>query len=217
MFDSMEEITQKLGNCVVIHRGRPFFVYGGKSRTSLHGFYPDTGAEAAITLKDPDLDFRNLGEKLGYINIENYNQRAYRECLYLMRQPVRRSIQGLSQTNMFVSGFQGNPRNINLPRHQPSFQDPIYRENAPAFTAMLNNQYPTLATIRREMTTNPDITSRAFHRDWCILRDHSGIGPFKLIYKMDKVGYTEDIDRLVLAPRFKLMQKDLNNANRAAA
>lgn len=217
MFDSMEEITQKLGNCLVIHRGRPFFVYGGKTRTSLHGYYPESMAEASISLKDPDLDFRNLGEKLGYINIETFNQRPYRECLYLMRQPVRRSIQGLHQTNMYVSMFQGNPRDINTPRHQPSFQEQFYRENAGPFVAMLNNQYPTLATIRRQMTADLTVTSRAFHRDWSILRDHSGIGPFKLMYKMDKVGYTEDIDRLVLAPRFKLMQKDLNNANRAAA
>src|SRR3954466_7530757 len=107
MFNTEQEINQKLQNCVIVYQDKPFYVHQAASSSAILGIFCNEALKTEnlkrVALKDKELDFQNIGERLGYVNLSKIGGKSFGESLYLMRQPVRRSHQGLHDSNMFVS------------------------------------------------------------------------------------------------------------------
>lgn len=212
MFDSENEINQKLGNCIVLKDNRPLYVIGANSSRAILGVFKDgTKEEARVNLNDPGLDFKNLGERLGYINLRSVGRRLVRETYYMMRQPIRRSIQGLHDNNIYIS----SPRNPESAIGSIQFHH-VYQENGDELSCTFRGQYSSLRDIERDFSKDSSLFSRAFSRDWAVERNKE-IGPeFNLMYKMQKIGYSEDLHNLRISPKFKMIERDLDKIKEAA-
>jgi hypothetical protein len=161
--------------------------------------------EARVSLNDSGLDFKNLGERLGYINLRSVGRRLVRETYYMMRQPVRRSIQGLHDNNIYIS----QSRNPDSSIGQLVFRN-VYQENGNELSSLFRGEYSSLRDIRDRFYKDSDVFSLAFDRNWAVERN-KGIGPeFDLLYKMQKVGYSEDLKSLRISPKFKFLERDLD-------
>jgi hypothetical protein len=205
VFDTAEECDQKLKGCIVIRDRAPFYIFEARTAQSVLGKIPGNSDLVEVPLSE--LNIRNLGDKLGYMNVDTYGGVAYKEATYLMRQAIRRSTQGLSSLNVHVSGFKGDNSPDRRPTGPVRFDESIWRTNVAALTATINNQYPTVSAIKDQMVKDKSVTSCAFHRWWAIERDP--VGPFYLNYKTQRVGYTEDFERYVFQDRFKFLREDL--------
>lgn len=221
MYDTVEEIQQKLVGCVLMYKARPVFVVAGGLRAAdpeakvfklfisivntsdlpVMKTYP-------VFLDDPDLDYRSLGSRLGYMNLTDYNGKPYNEAVYLMRQPKRSSqyTQGLSKQNVYVIGCRGNGSPELPPTGLLEFNEKIYAKKSEELSRMLNGVYPSVAEVR-EMLSDPTVISKAFSRIWAIQRDE--VGPFNLLYKSIRVGYSEDLTKFTVSERYRFHKDDL--------
>lgn len=212
MFDSVQEVSQKLGNCVILYRNSPIRVVEGvNGRTNLGIRYYPLGEPSnllTVTLNDPELDFKNLGERLGYINLHSIGRNHCKEAVYMMRQPVRRSIQGLHEENVFVSHFNSS---INQERFgHITFGAWITERNVESLKNTFLGVYPSIEKITSDFRKDDAYISQAFHRNWCIERDQGKVGPeFKIMYKNIKVGYAETLNKIIVTDRYKHLRDDL--------
>lgn len=206
MFDTLEECHQKLGGTIVLRDKKPFYVHSAVGPDRVQGWIVGTRDQGQVVVDVSALDFKSLGQKLGYLNATRYGQAIYNEATYLMKQAIRRSTQGLSEYNVYVSGFKGDDSPERPGTGQLRFTSSFYTDNFEGFQAMLDNKYPTVSEVRR-MMEDRSIQSRAFHRWWAIERDP--VGPFYFCYKNQRVGYTEDFSRVVMQDRFRFLREDL--------
>lgn len=220
IYDSTEEVNQKLAGCVLLYKLQPLYVHGAapvdtppwKIKVS---YCNDLNNVFYISLDDADLNYREVGDKLGYMNLKGYIGRPYNECTYLMRMPIRSSsyAQGLSKKNVRLSDLKGN-RAIGLGRIDLIFDQAIYGGKSSELKLMMNNVYPTIKEVSDDFFKDETLVSKAFHRMWAIEKDE--VGPFNLLYKNTKVGWTEDFNRFKVSDRYRFLKKEFEKVKERA-
>lgn len=210
MFDTQEEAQQKIVETIILHKGLPIWVQSAKKSARsivIYYYYVDDAAQETRTadITDPDLDFRTVGEHLGYLNV---NEGPYKEALYLRRTPVRRShqTQGLSRHNLFVPITRGST-SLGIPQQRFAFNQ-VWKMST--FVHMFKNEYPSLRQIRLAFTKEQQRISAAFHARLAINRSPTGV--FNLEYKGQDIGYTEDLETFKLGPEYRHLRESLDEA-----
>lgn len=211
MFDTQEEAQQKIVETVILHKGLPIWVQSAKSsgrgKITVYYIYIDDPSSETRSgdISDPDFDFRSIGERLGYLNI---NEGMFKEAVYLRRTPVRRShqTQGLSRHNLYIPETRGSS-NLGIPRQRWAFNQ-VYRMNT--FAHMFKNEYPTLKQLRLAFAKEGNRVSAAFHQRLAISKSPTGL--FNLEYKSQDIGYSEDLEKFKLGPEFGHLRESLDEA-----
>lgn len=211
MYTTVEEAKQKLQDTVVAHKNMPFYVLEARGKTDdveLCGFYcSDNRNVLAVNILDYDFDFRNLGERLGYCNLKC---NGTNEALYLMRRPVRRSVQGLSQYNVYLPSFLSDPTS----EGRWSFND-VYKTKG--FQEAFTGEYPSLCDVSKLLSEDKSVFSVAFAREFCISKDTEKVGPYYLKYKSRSIGYTEDLYRFKLSDKYKYLSNEIEKLEASIA
>ncbi len=141
------------------------------------------------------------------MNLKTYKGLVYNEATYMMRQPIRRSVQGLSKHNVYIFGLKGNPVTETGRTNPLPFDGNIFNgDSVKPFEAMLSNRYPSMLEVA-SVFSDKSVASQAFHRKWAVQRDE--VGPFEVMYKNTKVGYTENLYRFVVSDRYRFLKNDL--------
>lgn len=219
MYDTAEEVQQKLVQCLLIYKGSPIFVIAcdvaddGAIRIAFFHTSDKNQKTCRVPVSDPGLDIRNCGSRLGYMNVSSYSDKPYNECIYLMRMPRRSSThsQGLSKSNVYVSGFRGNGTYDLPPTGNLNFDTNIYVDKSSSLQDTFNNIYPDIPSVKKEFSKDITLISRAFNKNWAVRKDE--IGLFDLLYKNIRVGWSQDLDTFTIPDRWKFHRSDLSELN----
>ncbi len=217
MYDTREEANQKLANTVVMYKNSPVYVRetggqngSGGSKLTLLFKHLRTGSLDEACILDRSWEFRDLGSRLGYMNVDLGNG-GHKEASYVTRMGVRAShaTQGLSQKNLNFKPLKGSNR-LSLSPLNLTFPT-IYC--LPFFSDMLEMKYPDLKDISTQFSKNTSLISKAFSRQFAVRRDD--VGPFYLQYRGKDVGYTDDFYRWKISPQYSFLSEQLeyNNLN----
>lgn len=210
MYDTAEEANQKLRHTIVLYNKVPCFVQQavGEKGLSLEFTTLRDGVILRKSINDKAFEFRNLGSKLGYTNV-NLGSGSYNEALYLSRMPVRQShsTQGISQKNLYIPPLRGS-RKFSLQQHVLSFQQ-VYTTTP--FHDTMEDVFPGLDKIEAEMAKKPWILSRAFNRQFCVRRDD--VGPLYLQYRERDIGHSDHFYKWKLASQFAYLGETLDHLN----
>lgn len=217
MYETQQEAHQKLSQTVVLFDGKPSFIReisgGGGDRIRLHYYFIRDKAERTNYIDEPQWDFRSLGSRLGYANMDlslGYSiPTNYKEALYLRRAAVRHAhnTQGLSSKNLRFDSFRGAYR-LGLPPREAEWHQVLLTKS---FCDTLEGVYPTFDAVKDAFKNDSELTSLAFDRHFAIRRHD--IGPYYLEYKGKDVGYTDDFRRWKIAPEFQYLTESLDYIN----
>lgn len=208
MYDTVEEARQKLENSTVLFEGQPVHVLqvSGKKNQVTLGYYPlpfsrgdCEGPKDFVSISDKRWDFKSLGTKLGYINVEKSPWHKGHEAVFASRVPTRNSRQGLDTRTVRITQF--------------------YPENNWEWTHILgveglnrtvNNIFPTAPEAVTMLYESPDhFRSVAIGRKLMMIFDK--INPPNLVYRNEKVGYTENGKEFKLAPHKSFLAEELTD------
>jgi len=204
MFTNVQEASQKLANTVVLFQNKPFLVtdIGGLPNATpvVSGFPLPSGDPLILPITDTQWEFKNLGSRLGYINVE---YKEYRQSVWSRRVPIRKAAQtqGLSAANVKISRLYANPT-MGLQGTALMFQTLIRIDG---FKRAFLRDYPSLEQAAKVIDRNPEVTSMAFDRLLSIRR--SNLGLFYLCYKGQDIGYTEDVHTFRVAKQFRYLDE----------
>jgi len=179
-YDSLEHARQQLQGTVVMFDEAPVWIneiFQADNGLAVNlSILPRIHDPIIVSLTDHRLDARNLGSRLGYVNMNT-------EAVYLSRIPSRQTKQGLARTNVFVavadSGGDRGPRPYRL-----NFDRVM---NTPGFVDAMANAYPDLDRCKELFDGNPDISSLAISKDFAVVREE--LGYYILLYRNDRVGW----------------------------
>jgi len=211
MYDTAEEFNQKLSGCVVLLGGVPVTIHdarGTKNKINIRYTNLRTGVEGEISAFDSGWDFRSLGSRLGYTNVD-YGKGSYQEAIYLTRMAVRQSAatQGLSHRNVKVPILKGCPR-LGIRETKVGWQQIT---SAKWLLDTLERKYPTFSEVTAEFSKNPELVSKAFNPKFAVNRPD--VGPFFLEYRSKNIGYSDDFSRWKIAPEFEHLNETLEHIN----
>lgn len=211
MFDTAEEANQKLRHSVVLLSKSPVFIQVAEgSKKSVTLIFSELGKKDIMKrcIWESDWNFRDLGSRLGYTNIDLGNG-SYKEACYLSRMPVRQcsSTQGISQRNLYIPPLKGSSR-LSLGPQQLVWQN-VW--NTGPFKDMFNGVYPDLPDIKKEFEKSPWLISKAFNKDFAIRR--ADVGPFYLQYKGRDVAHSDDLHSWKVAKQFLYLRESLEYTN----
>lgn len=201
MFDTEEDIQQKLACTVVLYDKKPKMVHsastkGGKPGVMLTDLHGLNAVWAPIT--DSLLDYKSLGGTLGYVNVVTDD---YSQAVYLTRMAVRKSIQGLSGANVSVPGLYPNYK-TGAPGKNISWS--LLLKNA-AFENMVYGVYPKLSDMPGLFAGHA--TSVAFHRLFAAKLHR--VGPFYLEYRGKDIAWSDTPDAWNLSKNFFYLMETL--------
>lgn len=207
MYDTAEEAKQKVENSIVLFNGNPVFIVGvgGKKGSVFLKFktLPLGGAEdpQSVDISDPRWDFKSCGMKLGYTLVHNPNN-GYWESVYVSRTPIRTSRQGLDDKTVCISYVDPSPTfhyNVaNLAGKESKFKDTI------------RNVYPSSKEVFDRVTTQGSMyRSVPINRKLVLMYDR--VSPPYLLYRNEKIGYTEDGLRFKLAKHKDFLREELTD------
>lgn len=208
MYDTVEEANQKLRHTVVLYNKSSCFIQQATGSKGLNLEFSTLrdGVILSKSINDKEFEFRNLGQKLGYANI-NLGNGSYNEALYLSRMPVRQShsTQGISQKNLHIPSLRGSQK-LSLSPYILSFQQ-VYTTTP--FHDMMEDIFPGLDVIEKEMAKKNYVLSRAFDRQFCVRRDD--VGPLYLQYRGRDIGHSDHFYRWKLASQFSYLNETLEH------
>lgn len=209
MYDSVDEANQKLRHTVCMYGKAPVYITqagGTNSKITLALQYLRSGALDEKNLTDKSWEFRDLGSRVGYVNIV-MGKGSYNEALYLTRMPIRQShnTQGLSQKNLYIPGMKGSP-NLGLPQQTVTFAQ-LYVTKP--FHNMMEDAYPDLEDLSDLFSKESWLTSKAFHRQFAVRR--GDVGPFYLQYRGRDIGHSDDLQRWKVAQQFKYLDETFSH------
>lgn len=211
MYDTREEFNQKLVGCVVMYGNTPVYLSdtsgkNGRDKIVLHFTNLKDKTQGQAIASDPAWDFRSLGSRLGYANL-NLGDGSYQQALFLSRIALRQSqkCQGLSRHNVRYSPLKGSAR-LNLPSTKLSFEQ---LQEMKGFLDTLERKYPTLTDVAGDMTKNPFLYSKAFNSRFAVNRPD--VGPFYMEYRGKNIGYSEDFYRWKISPEFDHLKENLEH------
>lgn len=209
MYTTREEADQKLKGCVCLYKGQAVLIDeagGTKDNVSLSYRNIRTKENAVSKIKDTDWEFRNLGPRIGYANLD-FGTGSYKEAAYLTRAAVRQShsTQGLSSKNVKIPRLKGSaklglgPANIGWTQVYLTTQ----------FADMVEQKYPSIEEIREIFKKEPWQISLAFNRQFAINRPD--VGPFFLEYRGKNIGYSKNMDRWDIGNDFDYLREYLEH------
>jgi len=203
MYDTKEEAHQKLVNSVVIYDNYPVYVdaAGGNKnhvwlqfrRLPLIGDGPSDKRD----INDPRWDFRNLGNKLGYVIMESPSTKI-RESVYISRLPIRVSRQGLDRKTIEIAGSTVYPfawEHIIVQEGIVQTMQNLFLSSKDAFDSLVSSKGAVRSMpIGRKLALTYDFVT-----------------PPVLLYRGDRVAYTENGFRFKLAPHKQYLKEALED------
>lgn len=204
MYDTYEEAQQKLANSVVIYDGAPVLVQkaGGQKNHVWLEFkrLPISRTSSEVEkrqIDDPRWDFRNLGSRLGYTTLQVPGSDLF-ETVYTSRIPTRHSRQGLDRQTVILEGMQV---------YQWKFENLIYQKG---FNDMMTNTFMKPVEAFSTMVVNKgQYKSIAIGRKLALSYDQ--VTPPVLLYRTERIGYTEDGIKFKLADHKKHLREELED------
>lgn len=208
MFLTQEECNQKLKETVIFYGNDPVYVSEAKKASSpilkcaylpIPTTIPAKFVEAPI--KDSLFNMKDLGTKLGYVNIE---KSGFNEVTYSQRVGIRKVHQGLCKSNVRFSDVMRNEQ-LGFIGALPEFDRLL---NTDKITKTFKNLYPSLpesVSLLSESTKNLAV---AFHRQFAIRKNY--IGPLYLEYKGKQIGWSEDGTKFKIHEDFQYLLETLN-------
>ena len=143
----------------------------------------DNEGPIPVSIDDPLWDFRSGGTKLGYVSIINPVTR-YSESVFLTRIPTRHSRQGLDQRTVEIVQFMDRET-----QYKFTWNDIVYKTQSLKDT--IQGTFPSVSEAFKNVTENyKDFRSVPIHRKLSLLYDK--VSPPYLIYRNEKIGYTEN-------------------------
>lgn len=215
MYDNRDEANQKLSNTIVLYKDNPVLIResGGQSgakgsKLTLLFKYIRDGKTDEAPILDKGWEFRNLGPRVGYLNVDLGNG-SYKESLYVTRMGVRAShnTQGLSHKNLKIPNLRGSKR-LGLGPSPLNFNSVSM---TPFFADMLEQKYPSVKDISTQFSKHSWLISRAFDRQFAIRRDD--IGPFYLQYRGKDVAHSSDFEKWKVGDQYKYLQEQMEHIN----
>lgn len=217
MYDTYQEAQQKLSRCIVLFHGETTYIREASEhstgRVRLHHRFLRTNKDAANYIDEEGWDFRSLGKRLGYTNVQltlGYDPpREYKEAVYLRRVAVRQAhnTQGLSEKNVRWNDLRGSYK-LDLRPREFEWASMI---DKPWFCDTLEEKYPTFDDVRDRFKSDKTLISLAFDKKFA-LRRHD-IGPFYLEYRGQDIGYTDDFSRWKIAEEYQYLTESLDTIN----
>lgn len=209
MYDTVEEAKQKLANCVVLYDGHPMYVRdAGKGRQGIELYCyklpvsrVNRNEDFTLLINDPKWDFKTFGSKLGYMSIKNPANEMF-ESLFVSRVPVRHSRQGLDDKTTLLTPC------LDEGSYRFSFHDVIYNDTF-GIIKTIKNDFPSPESAFKLLTENPQYHSVPIHRKITFLYDQ--VSPPYLVYRNDKIGYSEDGKTFKLAKHKTYLQEELSD------
>lgn len=208
MYDTVEEARQKLESSVVMYDGIPVFIVGAsgsKNKVMLQYIElpisprgQSEGSKSA-SIMDPLWDFKTIGSKLGYVQIKDLKTGVF-ESVFTSRIPTRHSRQGLDERTVYVSPptFSGMDYGWGVIITQPGLIDTM-RKN-----------FPSIKEAFDGLTNKPEMfKSVGISRKMILMYDR--VSPPYLIYRQEKIGYTEDGINFKLAKHKDFLREELQD------
>lgn len=206
MYETQQEANQKLQTCIVSYDGSPFYVSeaeGSGPGLRLYGMLCTVDKTQSPTVQysitDPKWEFKNLGGRLGYVNIDGWD---YKSASYVRRVPVRAAqrTQGLSRSNVKISrlppcamlGLTGMSLTWDKINKQAGFFD------------TWAGTFPDIRAVRTQMKRH-DVTMRALGRFLAVQR--SPLDLFYLLYKGEPIGRSEDLEVFKVPKQFRYLDE----------
>lgn len=210
MFSSTDDAYAKIGKSVLSYKEEPYCVGAvNYARKDTHtptyviqlrkAELPDLSSnyDPPIPLEDKNIDWKNLGDFLGYNN-------QYNSAIYVSRMPVRKTIFGLRSDNIHCTSVQV-PVSPNYPNGIKSVKlDHLLNKY---FSDMWHGKYPSLKEIVSSFEDNHDLRSIAFHKKFAVNKKQ--IGPFFLEYRGRDIGWSDDINKFTLDRSFRYLTETL--------
>lgn len=219
MYETIEEAKLKLESSLVLFDGQPVYVSGvvamgkdfGLQYTSLpfkkkkHPWNlppgvanPETVYET-VSIKDPRWDFKSGNSRLGYVSLKNPNDGSI-EAAFTSRMPSRHPRQGLDNRTVNVKLFSDSPWPID-------FNTLLESEG---LSDTFSGRYASATAAFDLVTKTPDVyhsvpISRKLLLHW------DRVSPPVLVYRNEKVGYTEDGEKYRLAEHKQFLSEELQD------
>lgn len=209
MYDTVAEAEQKLKGCVCLLKGESVLIdeAGGENKkVSLSYRVLRTKAQGKEAITDSGWEFRNLGPRIGYANLD-FGAGSYKEAAYITRAPVRvcHSTQGLSSKNVKIPRLRGSNK-LGLGPANIAWTT-IYMTIP--FADMIEQKYPTIEEVRDKFSDEPWLISMAFNRQFAINRPD--VGPYFIEYRGQNVGYSKDMLKWDVAPDFDYLRETMEH------
>ena len=209
MYNTVEEVKQKLVNSVVLFDGFPVYIQNAaKNKKEIELFYLKVPILRNENIKpevaficDPKWDFKTFGTKLGYVSVKNPLNEKF-ESLFITRVPIRHSRQGLDDRTTLLTSCPEEGS------YKFSWNDVIYNKST-TINNTIKNQFPSIESAFNTLINNYEYHSIPIHRKITILYDQ--ISPPYIIYRNDKIGYSEDGKIFKLAKHKNYLREELTD------
>lgn len=212
MYDTTEEARQKLGNSTVLYEGIPVQILDasgskGKIGLTFHRLpLNDANHEPerfTRSIEDKAWDFRSLSSKLGYVNRDKSQFSRFKEAVFVSRVPSRASRQGLDGRVVSIKPFfQGASKGSACDWAHLFYDEGLLRT--------VRNEFPKAHEAVKALFDNPkDVISIAISRKLMLAYDQ--VTPPVLVYRNEKIGYTEDGVTFKLARHKKHLTESLTD------
>lgn len=155
-------------------------------------------ANTIRNISEPAWDFRSGGSKLGFVHVQNpMNQKS--DCTFLSRIPIRSSRQGLDNKTIQILSYDRNDFDYN-------WNNVIYDNDGLIRT--IKNDFVSPKVAFRRLYDHPETyKSIPIHRKLALFYDN--VSPPYLLYRLEKVGYTEDGETFKLAKHKGYLKEEL--------
>jgi hypothetical protein len=207
VFDTVTDANQKLVGTVILYNEAPIYVTKavdhafepGKVSVGLKYTHLVGGEEGLCKLTEPEVDFRSIHARLGYMNA--VSKVGHKQAIFVQRMAKRLSVQGLASNNLKFQQFDGTP---SLEQYQSKF-DEHYKQKY--FSDMLKGTYPSKAEAADLLLKDKDRVSVAFNRYFALLRKN--VGPYFLEYKGREVGWSTNLKKYNLSGAYEHLGETL--------
>lgn len=204
MYDTIEEAKQKLEGTAVLFDDKPVYVVGvGGRKNVVHLQYQELPLKGSSEIKvavisSSSWDFKSIAHKLGYVAVKCPEDGNW-ETIFTTRIPIRHSRQGLDSRTVQINHLS-NDIKFNY-----SFSNLLQLET---FNRTIQNKYPSVEDVFEKITDDPLMyRSLPIHRKLLLYYDR--ISPPYLVYRNEKIGYTEDGKLFKLAKHKTYLKEEL--------
>ena len=208
MYDTAEEAQQKLANSTVLFNGIPVHILrstGEKGNVSLE--YTPLPYDRNVSnpkiwekINHDGWDFRGLASKLGYVTLDKHGGPV--EAVFCSRMPTRSSRQGIDDRTCLVSSLRQAED-----RGRIQWSNVMY---TPHLRTTINDTFPSIQEALKTLFDHPkEVFSVAIKRKLMLTYDM--VNPPNLVYRNEKIGYTEDGERVKLAKHKLFLKEELED------
>lgn len=199
MFDTAAEANQKLSGSLVLYNEDPVWCRDARDQSQGRVQISVVRARDSVELgwvSINDLDVKNLGERVGYFNMD---YQKYKVCSYGRRLPIRhvQSCQGLSNSNVRIDNMPWSV--VRTVR----FTDAMTMGGYEA----ISNKYPGLVAVKYQFGKNSDTNlGFAFDKNFAFEKGKAGL--YNLMYKGRMIGWTEDFSCFRVEKNYRYLDED---------